>query len=181
MFVTPKNGVNVPDVDRGGFLSPAGREVDATPYWNRLVQVGDVVLATPPVVVPPVGETISAGDLLFGRRNNTTLLFAPPAVGTGGVVGTYSTLAALQAAFPPAVNAGKTGLVGAAAPYTVYTSNGSSWVEGGGSVGVFATASALQAAFPAAANAGKAALVGTVAPYAIYDSNGVSWAVRGSG
>jgi hypothetical protein len=43
------------------------------------------------------------------------------------LVGTYATAAALQAAFPATVNAGRIGLVGASAPYTEYKSDGVSW------------------------------------------------------
>jgi hypothetical protein len=42
-------------------------------------------------------------------------------------VGVYATTTALQAAFPAAANTGKEALVGSAAPYTEYVSNGATW------------------------------------------------------
>lgn len=49
-------------------------------------------------------------------------------VSRGGSVGTFANAAALEAAFPGAENAGRTGLVGPSAPYTEYISYGVSWV-----------------------------------------------------
>lgn len=46
------------------------------------------------------------------------------------VVGTFASSAALQTAFPAASNTGNKALVGASAPYTNYSSNGSAWVKG---------------------------------------------------
>lgn len=43
------------------------------------------------------------------------------------LVGAYSTTSALQAAFPAASNAGFTALVGSAAPFGVYKSDGTTW------------------------------------------------------
>lgn len=43
------------------------------------------------------------------------------------LVGVYSTTSALQAAFPAASNAGQTALVGSAAPFAVYRSDGVTW------------------------------------------------------
>lgn len=42
MFVTPKPDRQVPDPERGGYLSPDGREVEKTPYWLRRVNDEDV-------------------------------------------------------------------------------------------------------------------------------------------
>jgi len=37
MHVKPKAGGQVPDPEKGGFLSPEGRDVELTAYWlNRL-------------------------------------------------------------------------------------------------------------------------------------------------
>jgi hypothetical protein len=46
-------------------------------------------------------------------------------------VGTFANLAALQAGFPAAANPGAHALIGAAAPYLVYESNGVAWLDGG--------------------------------------------------
>lgn len=46
------------------------------------------------------------------------------------LVGTFASTSALQTAFPAASNTGYKALVGASAPYTNYSSNGSAWVKG---------------------------------------------------
>jgi hypothetical protein len=58
------------------------------------------------------------------------------AVTGGGIVGTFADTTALQAAFP-AGTAGRRAMVGASAPYTEYTDNGTAWAaaSGGGSPG----------------------------------------------
>lgn len=68
-----------------------------------------------------------------------------PPVSGGGYVSTtaYTSAAALEAAFPAASNSGKQGLVGSSAPYSVYVSNGTSWVQTGGSSGATPAASAF--------------------------------------
>lgn len=90
-----------------------------------------------------------------------------------GPFGPYASAAALETAFPAAANAGRLGFVGSAAPYTVYTSNGTAWAVG--ALGPYASTGALQTAFPAAANAGRFATIGASAPYAVYASTGSAW------
>lgn len=46
MFVVPKNGL-IPDPEKGGMLPLEGREVEATPYWLRRKEDGDVTEAEP--------------------------------------------------------------------------------------------------------------------------------------
>lgn len=43
MFVKPASGRQVPDPERGGILSPEGREVEANVFWLRRLSEGDVV------------------------------------------------------------------------------------------------------------------------------------------
>lgn len=47
MFVKPIEGRQVPDPDRGDTLPAEGREVLPTQYWQRRVNDGDVVEASP--------------------------------------------------------------------------------------------------------------------------------------
>lgn len=47
MFIIPIDGRQVPDPERGGCLSPEGREVEATQYWLRRLQDGDVQRVIP--------------------------------------------------------------------------------------------------------------------------------------
>lgn len=47
MFVKPLSGRNIPDPDKGGFLPPEGRAVEASAYWLRRVSEGDVFEAKP--------------------------------------------------------------------------------------------------------------------------------------
>lgn len=47
MQVKPVSGRHVPDPEKGGFLPPEGRAVEATTYWLRRLAEGDVVEATP--------------------------------------------------------------------------------------------------------------------------------------
>lgn len=44
------------------------------------------------------------------------------------LLGTFTTEAALQTAFPAASNTGATAMIGTAAPYALYQSNGVSWM-----------------------------------------------------
>lgn len=41
--VEPASGRQVPDPEKGGFLPPKGRKVEATAYWLRRIADGDVV------------------------------------------------------------------------------------------------------------------------------------------
>lgn len=43
MQVKPVSGRQVPDPEKGGFLPPEGRAVEATIYWLRRLAEGDVV------------------------------------------------------------------------------------------------------------------------------------------
>lgn len=43
MQVKPNAGRQVPDPEKGGFLPPEGRAVEATTYWLRRLAEGDVV------------------------------------------------------------------------------------------------------------------------------------------
>lgn len=47
MYVKPKHD-HVPDPERGGYLATEGREVEASTYWARRVQDGDVEECEPP-------------------------------------------------------------------------------------------------------------------------------------
>lgn len=47
MFVKPNPGRAVPDPARGDDLPPEGREVESSQYWQRRVNDGDVVEASP--------------------------------------------------------------------------------------------------------------------------------------
>jgi hypothetical protein len=47
MFVKPVPGRQVPDPDRGGYLSEDGRTVELTQYWLRRKADGDVIEAKP--------------------------------------------------------------------------------------------------------------------------------------
>lgn len=95
----------------GGGLYPAtaGSNLSAPAGYNAIGQVPGAV---------PVGQASNGGLI------NTN---GSPVSG-GGSVGTFANAAALEAAFPAAENAGRTGLVGASAPYTEYISYGVSWV-----------------------------------------------------
>lgn len=57
MFVKPTAGRQVPDPDRGDTLPADGREVEPTQYWQRRVNDGDVVEASPQPVPAPVGKS----------------------------------------------------------------------------------------------------------------------------
>ncbi|SDO76946.1 protein of unknown function [Rhodoferax sp. OV413] len=79
------------------------------------------------------------GPALLGRKDGTDAEAQEITVGDGLVLdedglrlapeNIFPTVAALQTAKPAATHAGKTGLVGSAAPYKIYTSNGVSWVD----------------------------------------------------
>ena len=46
MYIKPVRATA--DPERGGYLNEAGRHVEATPYWVRRLQDGDVVEVDPP-------------------------------------------------------------------------------------------------------------------------------------
>lgn len=60
MFLKPAEGLDVPDIDRGGLLAVEGREVTPTTYWQRRIDDGDVVLVdpadTPVSSIKPIAE-----------------------------------------------------------------------------------------------------------------------------
>lgn len=47
MLVKPVSGRQVPDPEKGGYLPPEGRAVEATAYWLRRIADGDVTEAEP--------------------------------------------------------------------------------------------------------------------------------------
>lgn len=47
MQVKPVSGRQVPDPEKGGFLPPEGRAVEATTYWLRRLAEGDVAAVEP--------------------------------------------------------------------------------------------------------------------------------------
>ena len=47
MFIKPVAGRSVRDPERGDTLPPEGRDVEPTQYWQRRVNDGDVVEASP--------------------------------------------------------------------------------------------------------------------------------------
>ena len=69
--------------------------------------------------------------------------WVPGVVSGAGIVGTYADTTALQAAFPAGTQ-GRRAMVGASAPYTEYTDNGTAWVAASAGAGtVTHTAGAL--------------------------------------
>ena len=52
MFVKPEAGRHVPDPEKGGFLPPEGREVEANVYWLRRLEDGDVIEFNPKPTKP---------------------------------------------------------------------------------------------------------------------------------
>jgi hypothetical protein len=105
----------------------SGGAAGATAYQAAYLQPLDVALPT------SWPYQINAGD-----GSSTVNIHSGSGIGNftfGGAqqVGIYASTGALETAFPAASNAGKTGLVGAAAPYAQYVSNGTSWVATGAS------------------------------------------------
>jgi hypothetical protein len=47
MFLKPTPGLDVPDIDRGGLLATAGREVTPSTYWQRRIDDKDVIVVDP--------------------------------------------------------------------------------------------------------------------------------------
>lgn len=94
-------------------------------------------------------------------------------ISTGNFLGIYASTGALP---DPTTSTGATAAVGGSSPYTLYSSNGSSWVvQGSGSstyLGSFATTAALP---PASTNVGNYAAVGGAAPFILYFSDGTNW------
>lgn len=52
MHVKPVPGRQVPDPDKGGYLSADGREVEDSVYWHRRVTDGDVRISTEVAKLP---------------------------------------------------------------------------------------------------------------------------------
>lgn len=50
MHVKPASGRQIPDPEKGGYLPPEGREVEASAYWLRRLAEGDVTEAAAPAV-----------------------------------------------------------------------------------------------------------------------------------
>jgi hypothetical protein len=73
------------------------------------------------------GTSWKRRPLAMKTINGVPLAGAGDALIPGSMVGTYTTTVALQTAFPAANNAGKTALIGAAAPYLEYKCDGVSW------------------------------------------------------
>lgn len=48
VFVRPREGLKVPDPDRGDFLPPEGRQVPLESFWKRRLNCGDVFLCPKP-------------------------------------------------------------------------------------------------------------------------------------
>ncbi len=46
MRIKPASGRQVPDPEKGGYLPPAGRNVEPNLYWLRRIADGDVVKVT---------------------------------------------------------------------------------------------------------------------------------------
>lgn len=56
MFVKPTPGTRVPDPDRGDVLPPEGRTVEPTQYWQRRINDGDCVEASPQPEAPKAAK-----------------------------------------------------------------------------------------------------------------------------
>jgi hypothetical protein len=56
MYIKPTPGITVPDPDRGDTLPVEGREVQATQYWQRRLNDGDVLESAP--LSPPALPTV---------------------------------------------------------------------------------------------------------------------------
>ena len=57
MFLKPKAGLSVPDIDRGGLLAAEGREVmPGSTYWQRRIDDGDVILVDAPAPSDPAAK-----------------------------------------------------------------------------------------------------------------------------
>ncbi len=57
MYVIPKKGYTIPDLDRRDMLPADGREVEDSLYWAALIRDGDVtvrVASSPVDAAPPV-------------------------------------------------------------------------------------------------------------------------------
>lgn len=65
--------------------------------------------------------------------------WAPVGSGSLANVGTYASTGALQTAFPAASNKGSFAYVGSSSPYTLYTSDGTTWIASSGSGGTPST------------------------------------------
>ena len=51
MYIRPTEGRHVPDPERGGFLPPHGRYIEASQYWLRRINDGDIVETDPPTEI----------------------------------------------------------------------------------------------------------------------------------
>ena len=50
MYIRPKEGLVIPDLDRGDVLPAEGRDVPVTDFWLRRLRDGDVIPADAPAV-----------------------------------------------------------------------------------------------------------------------------------
>ena len=64
MYLKPKEGLSVPDLERRDMLPAAGREVTPSTYWHRRIVDGDVeeAGAPPPVEEPAPSQALAARD-----------------------------------------------------------------------------------------------------------------------
>lgn len=56
MYLKPNAGRTVPDPARGDVLPPEGREIEATQYWQRRLNDGDVQEAAAPAAAPALSK-----------------------------------------------------------------------------------------------------------------------------
>lgn len=53
MFVKPKRGVSIIDMQMNDLLPAEGRAVDPSPYWERHILDGNVLVVDPPTDKEP--------------------------------------------------------------------------------------------------------------------------------
>ena len=56
MYLKPNAGLSVLDPARGDHLPQEGREVEATQYWQRRLNDGDVTEAAAPAAAPEINK-----------------------------------------------------------------------------------------------------------------------------
>ena len=105
----------VNDLTTGGTTSALSAEMGKTLQASKLGASADAI-----------------ADVLEDAATTAPTDLARIRSSVSGGVGTFATTSALQTAFPAASNPGKTALVGSAAPYTQYVSDGAAWSQPGG-------------------------------------------------
>jgi hypothetical protein len=101
----------------------------SVPGWGRSIPVaGRILYADSDGYFTSVDDATDAALSQVGQRIWTDVI--PPV--SGGGLGTFASTGALETAFPAAANTGKTAMVGSAAPYAQYVSNGTAWVASSG-------------------------------------------------